>query len=432
MRNALKNDTIKNSIMQLVGKRIDRGGRFFHRCLEEKNMDTFMDKLAQKLNAQEMIRANTSAELEELGQVKEQIQELKGCVEQMQTAAKEIQDGNQALAEKMAGMAREGAVRNSETVAGDGDVIYILEEEVSQLSADFAQFRQGITDQNSDFTGLEQKVQDNGEGILRLSQQLVGLSDDVASFREEVAQLHDELTMDQNVEQDGKEQEDADAAVLESLGRIDEGVARCCQDFEQSRAEISQLREGIGYFREEISRLQDAQSGDEDVIKELKDELALLAERLTRVSESSTAKNAETMDALKRFLIDQLSKIKPEQTMSPEQKEALAKQSAALEEQKAVLEEIRAAQAESREEYEKKLTGVHEGLREGYHKECVKVYRNVQAAFIEENEKQTVMQGQTLEKIEGKSFKAMLFALLAFVVSVVGIVLQILSILKIV
>ena len=40
-------------------------------------MDNFMDKLAQKVTAQEIIRANTTAEIQELGEVKTQVQELR-------------------------------------------------------------------------------------------------------------------------------------------------------------------------------------------------------------------------------------------------------------------------------------------------------------------------------------------------------------------
>ncbi len=38
-------------------------------------MDTFMDKLAQRLTAQEMIRANTAAEVEELNGLRNQVRE---------------------------------------------------------------------------------------------------------------------------------------------------------------------------------------------------------------------------------------------------------------------------------------------------------------------------------------------------------------------
>lgn len=48
-------------------------------------MDTFMDKLAQKLTAQEMIKANSAADAEEMGRMKQQIQEYENILSQMQT-----------------------------------------------------------------------------------------------------------------------------------------------------------------------------------------------------------------------------------------------------------------------------------------------------------------------------------------------------------
>lgn len=47
-------------------------------------MDTFMDKLAQKLTAQEMIKANMAADAEEMNQLKEKNKEYAECLEQMQ------------------------------------------------------------------------------------------------------------------------------------------------------------------------------------------------------------------------------------------------------------------------------------------------------------------------------------------------------------
>ena len=47
-------------------------------------MDTFMDKLAQKLTAQEMIRANTAAETEEMNRLKNRISEYNECLDRLQ------------------------------------------------------------------------------------------------------------------------------------------------------------------------------------------------------------------------------------------------------------------------------------------------------------------------------------------------------------
>lgn len=46
-------------------------------------MDTFMDKLAQKLTAQEMIKANTAADAEEMKRLKEQVKEYEEILERM-------------------------------------------------------------------------------------------------------------------------------------------------------------------------------------------------------------------------------------------------------------------------------------------------------------------------------------------------------------
>ena len=63
-------------------------------------MDTFMDKLAQKLNAQEMIRANSAADAEEMDQLKSQLREYDECLAQMQQVNKELKAINHEM-EKM-------------------------------------------------------------------------------------------------------------------------------------------------------------------------------------------------------------------------------------------------------------------------------------------------------------------------------------------
>lgn len=47
-------------------------------------MDMFMDKLAQKLNAQEIIKANTTAEMEELDKLRNRVSEYNECLDRLQ------------------------------------------------------------------------------------------------------------------------------------------------------------------------------------------------------------------------------------------------------------------------------------------------------------------------------------------------------------
>ena len=53
-------------------------------------MDIFMDKLAQKTTAQEIIKANTAADLEELSKLRNQVAGYSDCLAKLQTLMDEI------------------------------------------------------------------------------------------------------------------------------------------------------------------------------------------------------------------------------------------------------------------------------------------------------------------------------------------------------
>lgn len=55
-------------------------------------MDTFMDKLAQKLTAQEIIKANAAADAEELNRLQNQVKEYNECLAQMRQVNQQMQD----------------------------------------------------------------------------------------------------------------------------------------------------------------------------------------------------------------------------------------------------------------------------------------------------------------------------------------------------
>ena len=83
-------------------------------------MDTFMDKLAQKLNAQEMIKATSAADAEEMDQLKNQLREYDECLAQMQQVNKELRAVNHAMETLM-----------SETIAPE--VTKLSEESVAAI-----------------------------------------------------------------------------------------------------------------------------------------------------------------------------------------------------------------------------------------------------------------------------------------------------------
>lgn len=67
-----------------------------------KIMDTFMDKLASKINAQEMIRANSAAEAQENERLSLEVEEYKLCLQEM----REINMQNAATADEIANLVK--------------------------------------------------------------------------------------------------------------------------------------------------------------------------------------------------------------------------------------------------------------------------------------------------------------------------------------
>lgn len=435
-------------------------------------MDTFMDKLSQKLNAQEIIRANTTAEL---GQVGEQIHELKECADRIQTAAQQMQEENSAYTERVGQMIREEFAKEREMlsdlqapsrevaasepaapVKGQDDIIFIVEEEVSQLAADFAQFRESYGSEEKSGSGLEEQISGLREEIRQAKQEIKDelnvemLDDPQEDFAEvlsgklgEMQQSFDRYEQSVHAQQDDlaaliaaqsgelstlnsgmAAQRDGMSGLMGEMSAQSEGLSALKSEMAAQKEEMSGLRDVIRRFQEQIAKVQEAQSGDETLLQEMRKELEILADRLTSVSESNAARNTETMEALKRFLVDRLDRMKPDQSMMDEQR-------AVLEEQKASIAEMQTALEETKAQMETKLTGVHEGLREGFHKECVKVYRNVQASMIEENEKQALKLEEITGKMKGNGSRAMIFSILAFAMALISVVLQVLNILHI-
>ena len=77
-------------------------------------MDMFMDKLAQKLTAQEIIKANTAADTEELNRLKNQLQEYNDCLEKLGKLLEEAEGRIQAPpveAERISHLVEEGIGR---------------------------------------------------------------------------------------------------------------------------------------------------------------------------------------------------------------------------------------------------------------------------------------------------------------------------------
>jgi len=90
-------------------------------------MDSFMDKLAQKLNAQEMIKANSEAETAELERMRQQMEEYDKCLQEMRKltlSSTESSDKVKELIDQL-DASKESLVKQIESLNADAyDVVH--------------------------------------------------------------------------------------------------------------------------------------------------------------------------------------------------------------------------------------------------------------------------------------------------------------------
>ncbi len=135
----------------------------------------------------------------------------------------------------------------------------------------------------------------------------------------------------------------------------------------------------------------------------------------------------ETKEQLERVLNEQL---KPQLTdfIQGDMKEQIEKLVA---ESLAKIQELEATNGDL-EELRQLLVENESLSTDNVHKECVKVYRNVQAIVVEESAKLTETMVPVITKAKSKASVAVFFSIIAAVAAVGGVTLQVLSLLHII
>ena len=160
-------------------------------------MDLFMDKLAQKLNAQEIIKANTAADTEELNRLKNQVAQYNECLDKLRKLIDES-------TEEMKGASQESA-------AGIGR---LLEESLAKIR----EIRQESTDAADDkVNGLADSVNTHFDS---LNGQLDAVNLNLDNVTNAVSEIRDQMASAQeNKQDDGLE---------ERFASVEENVHKEC------------------------------------------------------------------------------------------------------------------------------------------------------------------------------------------------------------
>lgn len=128
-------------------------------------MDMFTDKLAQKLTAQEMIRANTAADLEELNRLKNQAAEYEECLGKLQ----ELIDGG---FERLSGIKEEEEGVLARLVAENSGGAEALRRDVADLKASLGQLQGRLEGIGRAVADQKEAAGSSGERVGALQEQL--------------------------------------------------------------------------------------------------------------------------------------------------------------------------------------------------------------------------------------------------------------------
>ena len=156
-------------------------------------MDAFMDRLSDKLNAQEMIRANGQAESEAMAAVRVQVQEYRDCLDRMGAICGELD----AVRNKMAAIP-DFQADNSENLAAIEDLkqqFEVLrsesEEKFERLNADSREYLERMSSENRE--SLERLSAENREqlqDLTQLQEKITGTVGSKEDFHKECVRMY--------------------------------------------------------------------------------------------------------------------------------------------------------------------------------------------------------------------------------------------------
>ena len=410
-------------------------------------MDNFMDKLAERYNAQDMIKANSGAEQAHMKSLEDQVEAYEAVLQEM----RKLNYRNSELTEKMYALVDESMEKvktlQIEAASGgvDAEAVRLeMSEEVSRaigtalgnmdesMMKSLSESLKGIIEQPAEeLRQTSAAVQTSADDIKASSGELKetvdGMREDIKSVRSssdvimigvdgiqasmnEVIQKIDAINA--IVEKGSNEAAASEStAVLspETLTKIDklDTIEEIGGDM---KAAMVELYDAITKARDSISELrknQDILIGDQSGIKS----------NLNEVIE----KNTREINRVSAKLDDSISAIKDE-----------IRTAAEASAQKAAEEEAEKEAEETPEEEDDKLEERFKANEEFMHKEGVKVYRNVQAVINEKSDKSASDIEAHVKKLSSKIGRAHAAAIFAFLFSLINLVVTVLRILAII
>ncbi len=355
-------------------------------------MDNFMDKLAERYNAQDMIRANEGAEKDHLQSLEDQVEAYEAVLQEM----RKLNYRNTELTEKMYALVDESLAKVSTLkleAAGNGSV----DSEALRI-----EMNEVVTKAVSEAVG---SVDDLKAGVADLSEKLTKLD----KLDELDADLSEKLTKLDKLDE-------LDAGISEKLTKLDklDGLDASLSDEDKEKLKKLDLLDNIDTAGSDMKaamvELYAAVKTARNSIAEVKNSQTLISEGQASLQKESMDRLAHTADEITRLsmkLDNVLGKIGEldEKVDNKDSSEGMDNE---------------------------KLEGFFRNNEEFMHRESVKVYRNVQAVINDKADKLAENEDLSSKTLSSKIGRVHFAAICALIISLADLVLAVLRILGIV
>ncbi len=192
-------------------------------------MDTFMDQLSQKLNAQEIIRANGEAESEQMKVMRVQVKEYQDALDRMKSVVDQLGGLQGQIA----------ALTDSQAAASSA----LTEEAVADLKNQIAEIGRGNSEQ---FENMRRETQEQRSQMDKVSQDLSGIDSRIEALAQQQADpaAYEKMLNDMQGQledmnrQSGSMIEDMQKNLLGSLGSGDDFHKECVRVYRNVQAVV--------------------------------------------------------------------------------------------------------------------------------------------------------------------------------------------------
>lgn len=332
-------------------------------------MDNFMDKLAKRFNAGELIAANGEAEARENQRLKEQTQEYDKIMQEIRRLnLKTIE-----ISEQVSQMVACGIEQFEAYAAQDSGKQQEQDTAMSSVAEEMS------TRMIEKLNRLEEATTDIDIALDKVAQKSGNAAEHYGQFIEKTGQMENSigrmLEKSNRLEEATSDVEAAVGLVTDKAAKMEKALIGVTDRTEQMEASISRVTEASAHMQESLGQVEASANRLQYEVEESRRTMESAFGNLEQVLAEELGGDEEEKQKLEQILSDLASHSEMQQESAKQIKEMIVNIRLYLDE-------------------------VQKHIEDAVHKEDVKVYRNVQAVLMEQLSAKTRDIGDRLDKIE--------------------------------